>query len=300
MDCPIPCQTDALLAEFTTYRIGGPADFLLQPADDAEFAAAVRWCRAKSLPLTVLGGGSNVLIADAGIAGAVILTTRLQRLEATPDGIHAGAGVGMDALCRFAARHGLAGVENFCGLPGTVGGAVYMNARCYGRSMSDVVVSVAVVDAAGAPGTRAAAECAFAYKASRFQGRPEWVTSAQLRLVPGAAPAQLLEAMEAQRLKRLAKGQYAFPNAGCVFKNDPRTDMVAGRLIEGCGLKGFRVGEAEVFQQHANFVVNLGRAKAADVVAVIRHVEQVVEAETGLRLEREVQLLGRWDRESAR
>lgn len=299
MDCPVYCQTGVSLAAFTTYKIGGPADFLLQPRDDAEFAAAIRWCRMEGLPLTVLGGGSNVLIADAGIAGAVILTDQMRHLEAGPDGIDAGAGAVMDAVCLLAARHGLAGLENFYGMPGTLGGAIYMNARCYERAISEVLVHIRVVDGTGCPDQLAASDGGFAYKTSRFQGQPEWITSARLGLTPGAEPARLLERMEEFRLKRLSKGQYAFPNAGCVFKNDPRAGVVAGRVIEACGLKGFRVGEAEVFQQHANFVVNLGRATAEDVAAVLRHIQRVVRDRTGIQLEREVQLLGRWDPDSA-
>ena len=292
--CPVDCLAGEPLAPYTTYRLGGPADFLLLPRDSGEFAAAIRWAAARGLPVTVLGGGSNVLIADAGVEGAVLVTTRMQAVSFEEGTVSAEAGITMDRLCELCAGRGLAGIANFYGMPGTLGGAVMMNARCYEHSIEEVVEAVDAVDTAGEAYCFSRAECRFAYKDSRFQGGAEWAVRVRLALRPGGPPEALRAEMERRRRHREEMGQYRFPNAGCVFKNDYRVGIPSGKLVESCGLKGFRIGGAEVFPSHANFVVNTGGATAADVLAVIRHVEQVVFEQKGVRLEREVRLLGRW------
>lgn len=292
--CPVECLPGEPLAPYTTYRLGGPADLLLLPADAAEFAAAVRWAAAHALPVTVLGGGSNVLVSDAGVEGAVIITTRMQALSFEDGAVSAESGISMDLLCELCAGRGLAGIANFYGMPGTLGGAVMMNARCYEHSIDEVIETVDAVGAAGEPRRYSRADCRFAYKDSRFQEGGEWIVGVRLALHPGAPPGELRAEMEHRRQHRENMGQYRFPNAGCVFKNDYSVGIPSGKLVEWCGLKGFRVGGAEVFPSHANFVVNTGGATAADVLAVIRHVERVVFEQKGVRLEREVRLLGRW------
>ena len=291
------CLSGEPLAPYTTYRLGGPADFLLLPRNPAEFAAAVRWATARGIPVTVLGGGSNVLVSDAGVAGAVLVTTRMQAVSLAGDPVSAEAGIAMDRLCELCAERGLAGIANFYGMPGTLGGAVMMNARCYEHSIDEVIESVDAVDAGGEPRRYSRVDCRFAYKDSRFQSGTEWVVGVRLTLRPGSPPAELRAEMERRRQHRENMGQYRFPNAGCVFKNDYAVGIPSGKLVEACGLKGFRIGGAEVFPGHANFVVNTGGATAADVLAVIRHVEQVVFEMKGIRLGREVRLLGRWETE---
>jgi UDP-N-acetylmuramate dehydrogenase len=293
-DIPVPFRRHEPLAPFTTFRIGGPADLLLLPRSAAEFAAGVRWAGACGLPLTVLGGGSNVLVADAGVAGAVILTTGLERIEAAGGSVWAEAGVDMSNLCERCAGLGLAGLQNFYGMPGTLGGAVFMNARCYERSIADVVDSVCAIDVAGRETELPAAACDFAYKRSRFQGGREWIAGVRLRLAPGGDAGRLRAEMAEFRRRRESMGQYLLPNAGCIFKNDYRVGTPSGKIIESCGLKGERLGDAEVFARHANFIVNHGAATAADVLSLIRRVERQVAEQTGLRLEREIQLVGRW------
>ena len=288
------CLAGEPLSPYTTYRLGGPADFLLLPASAAEFSAAVRWAAAQGLPVTVLGGGSNVLVSDAGVEGAVLVTTRMQAASIEGDRVSAEAGITMDRLCELCAGSGLAGIANFYGMPGTLGGAVMMNARCYEHSIEEVVESVDTVDTAGESHRYSRVECRFAYKDSRFQSGTEWIVRVRLALRSGCPPEQLRDEMEQHRHHRESMGQYRYPNAGCVFKNDYTVGIPSGRLVESCGLKGFRIGGAEVFPNHANFVVNTGGATAADVLAVIRHVERVVFEQKGVRLEREVRLLGRW------
>lgn len=293
-DVPVPFRRREPLAPHTTFRIGGPADWLLLPGSARGFVAAVRWAVDQGLPLTILGGGSNVLVADAGVDGAVIVTTAMRRVEVDGAEIRAEAGIGISELCEFCAERGLAGLQNFHGMPGSLGGAVFMNARCYGRSIGDVVRRVHGVDRAGHEATFEADACGFAYKCSRFQAGGEWVAEVDLRLEAGANTVCLREVMSDFHSRREAMGQFLFPNAGCVFKNDYRTGTPSGKIIESCGLKGMRIGDAEVFSRHANFIINRGAASARDVLALIRAVEQVVRDRTGLELEREIQLLGRW------
>jgi UDP-N-acetylmuramate dehydrogenase len=293
-DCPVACRAGAPLAPHTTYRLGGPADLLLLPGSASEFVDAVRWAGRHGLPVTVLGGGSNVLVADGGIAGAVIVTTGVSAAEADGTVVTAEAGIDMNALGEFCADRNLAGVANFYGMPGTLGGAVMMNARCYDHSIEEILLDVAAVDTSGALHTLTRADCRFAYKDSRFQSGGEWVVSVRLQLRPGESVNALHREMERRRQHRADMGQYRFPNAGCVFKNNYAVGIPSGRLIESCGLKGFRAGGAEVYPSHANFVINTGTATAADILAVIRHVEAVVLEKTGIQLEREVRLLGRW------
>lgn len=292
---PVPYRLDAELAPFTTYRIGGPADILLLPESPDEFVRGLLWARQEGLPVTVLGGGANVLISDRGVDGVVLLTGGLRGIQFRDCEVSAEAGVLMDDLCRKAAQQGLAGLQPFGGLPGSLGGAVYMNARCYNRSISDVLLSVQSVDSEGNIRTRLPEECDFRYKHTCFQAGNEWILSARLALSPGGDPAVLTEETLAYRNRREAQGQYRFPNAGCVFKNCYSVGTPSGRIIESCGLKGRIQGRAQVFDGHANFIVNLGDATASEVLALIQTVEAEVEAQTGIRLEREVQLLGRWD-----
>jgi len=294
VNVPVPFRRREPLAPYTTFRIGGPADWVLLPDSAQGFVAAVRWIIGQGLPLAILGGGSNVLVADAGVDGAVIVTTAMRRVEVDGAEVRAEAGIGISDLCEFCAGRGLAGLQNFHGMPGSLGGAVFMNARCYERSIGDVVRRVHGVDRGGHEATFEAAACGFAYKRSRFQAGGEWVAEVDLRLEAGADPVRLREAMSDFQRRREEMGQFLFPNAGCIFKNDYRTGTPSGKIIESCGLKGMRIGDAEVFSRHANFIVNRGAASACEVLALIRSVEQVVRDRTGLELEREIQLLGRW------
>ncbi len=293
-DIPIPHQHKASLAAHTTFRIGGPADVLLLPRSPEEFIRGMTWARAAGMPLTVLGGGSNVLIADAGVEGAVMLTTGMQGLTIDGITVDCEAGVDMNQFCHRCAAAGLDGVQNFHGMPGSVGGAVYMNARCYDRSIADVVEEVSIVNTAGDCQTLPVNECAYAYKSSRFQKRTEWILTARFRLRPGDAHTLLAEG-ENYRRQREDNGQYQFPNAGCIFKNDYGVGIPSGRLIEECGLKGMQNGGATIFEKHANFIINTGQATAADVLALIELVEETVLARRDIRLQREIRLIGRWD-----
>lgn len=297
---PVPHSFREPLAPYTTWKIGGPADVLLEPPDVEDFRDALLWARGEGLPVTVLGGGSNVLVSDEGVEGAVILTTKLDCIippdadDSGRPGLEAEAGAAMEAVCREAVRLGLAGLEFFHGLPGTVGGAVFMNARCWERSISERIVSVRSLTPDGDWVNRSAAEGEFAYKQSVFQRTGESVVSVRLGLDRAPDPEALAREAESYRRRREDAGQYDFPNAGCVFKNDRSAGRPSGRIIDACGLRGYRSGAVEVYARHANFVVNRGGATAREVLDAIRFVERTVLEKTGVRLEREIRLLGRW------
>jgi UDP-N-acetylmuramate dehydrogenase len=289
---PLPFERNVPLSDLTTFRIGGPADLLLLPQTIDEFVDGVRWCRREEIPLTVMGGGSNVLISDEGIRGAVMVTTRLTRLSGDGNWVVVESGATVDQFCEYCAGRKLAGAENFYGMPGTVGGAVFMNARCYERSMADILDSVVVVGPDGDSHEISAMDCLFSYKQSRFQDHREWIVSARFTLEVACDEGELRQSMATVRRKREQMGQYAFPNAGCVFKNDYDLGVPSGKIIEDCGLKGWQRGDARVYEKHANFVVNIGRATAADVLALIESVEAEVFRQKGVRLKRELRLLG--------
>lgn len=275
------------LARMTTFRLGGPADIYVEPATTAELIALVRTFRDGDLPFLVLGNGSNVLVSDDGFRGAAInLEHGFARATMDDDVVDAGAGVRLSAFVDFCIRHGFAGTETLAGIPGTLGGAVIMNAGAYGGEISDHLVDVTVLRH-GEVLTLPKAECGFRYRASGLKG--DIVLSA--RFTP---PRGDIESMKRRRkdllLKRNASQPTAFPNAGSIFKNPE--GGYAAVLIQECGLKGFRIGGAEVSELHANFIIGRDNATAADILAVINHVRGVVFSRRGLVLEPEILLMG--------
>jgi len=284
---------EAPLAPHTTWRTGGRADLTYVPADRDDLALFLRQLPIFE-PVTVLGLGSNILVRDGGVRGAVILLHNPGGALAVADGlIYVDAGVACPKLARFAARHGCAGAEFLAGIPGTVGGALAMNAGCYGGETWSFVAKVEVIRRDGTFVVRTPADYAIAYRTvKRADGREaEGVfTAAWFRFPPGdgeAARARIRELLA----RRIATQPLDQPNAGSVFRNPPGDH--AARLIERCGLKGCAIGGAHVSEKHANFIVNPGReARAADIEALIEHVQQVVARETGIGLEREVRIIG--------
>lgn len=290
---------DVPLAPHTTFRIGGPARYLAQPKNRSQFAGALRWALSRSISFFVMGGGANVLVHDQGFDGLVILTTGLDRVEFKESKVLAHCGVSVDHLADRCARQGLSGMEFAGGLPGTLGGALFMNARAYGGEFSRIVEQVEALTAQGdAVHSRKLTrdDLGFSYKKSRFQAGNLYVYRALLQLSPDN-PDRIQEQTKINRNKRREAGQYRFPNAGCVFKNNYRVGTSTGRLIDQLGLKGVRIGDAEVSSEHGNFIVNRGSASAADVFRLIRLVESTVHRERGVTLQREIVLLGNWREE---
>jgi UDP-N-acetylmuramate dehydrogenase len=283
------------LARHTSFRIGGPADLLVHVSTVAELALVVRTATAHALPCTVLGGGSNVLVGDGGIPGVVVKLTGVFRRvawEANGDVVvaRAGAAVQLGRLARAAAARGLAGLEYAEGIPGTVGGALVMNAGAYGGEIAAVVSAVEGVDARGAARTLAGDALAFAYRRAALPAGFV-VTAVHLRL-RREVPAVVAARMAAARAQRLASQPQGRPNSGSMFKNPPGD--YAGRLVEAAGMKGARVGRARISEKHANFIVNEGGALAADVKALMDTAQRGVWERSGVWLEPEVRLIGRW------
>jgi UDP-N-acetylmuramate dehydrogenase len=287
-------RRSVILREFTTWKVGGPAEWFAEPADQEELVAHAAWAAAGGVPFHCIGAGSNLLIADAGLAGLTLCNRRLQGSRLDPDGgwVEAEAGEPIPTLARKAARCGLHGLEWAVGIPGTVGGAVVMNAGAQGGCTAEWLHSVRVLDPRrpGAPFVLAAADLAFGYRHSRLQEEPLLVLSARFRLEPGHDPAAVTARTSANLHSRTSTQPYQQPSCGSVFRNPE--PLKAGQLIEALGLKGLRIGEAQVSPIHANFIVNTGTASAADIDALIQLVQERVLEARQVRLRPEVKRLG--------
>lgn len=292
--CPPALRQEVNLSAFTTWKVGGPAEWFAEPGDQAELITLAAWAHGQGLALRCIGAGSNLLIADAGVPGLTLCNRRLQgsRLEAHTGLVEAEAGEPLPTLARKAARLGLSGLEWAVGIPGTVGGAVVMNAGAQGGCTADWLVSVRVLDPAkpGAPFDLQGHELDFAYRHSRLQAESWIVLSATFRLDAGHDPASVTALTSANLHSRTSTQPYQQPSCGSVFRNpEPQK---AGQLIESLGLKGLQIGEAQVSPIHANFIVNTGAARAADIAALIQDVQGRVMASHGIALQPEVKRLG--------
>lgn len=275
------------LAPLTTFRIGGPVDIYIEPASIDEIAALVTYLRGGETPYVVLGNGSNVLISDEGVRGVALSIERHFSTLAFEDGIvTAGGGVRLSKFVDFCVRRSLAGSEMLAGIPGTLGGAVIMNAGAYGGEISDFMLDVTVLRD-GMPRIIEKKDAGFRYRGSDL--REDIVLGARFRF-PEGDEATLKARRKELLLRRNAVQPVNHPNAGSIFKNPP--GGFAAKLIEESGLKGFGIGGARVSELHANFIINTGDATAADVIDVIRHVRRVVRDRHGVRLELEIRLLG--------
>lgn len=278
------------MSRHTSFRIGGPAELLAQPQTEQELSELLRRAAAHGVAVTVIGNGSNLLVRDKGISGLVIkLGNALGGLEAEGTELRVGSGVSLARTAHFAAERSLSGLEFAAGIPGSIGGAVYMNAGAYDGEMAQVVTGVRVMDCEGRVRELSAAELAFAYRHSALQGSGSIVTQVTLRLQPGEQQAITAKIAELNQ-RRQSKQPLELPSAGSMFKRPP--GYYAGTLIEQTGLKGYTVGGAQVSPKHAGFVVNVGGATASDVLQLISDVQVKVYAAHGVRLEPEVLVLG--------
>lgn len=279
------------LARYTSWRVGGKADRLYIPAGLTDLCAFLTTL-SPTEPLYFLGLGSNLLVRDGGIRGTVVLMHNvLTALDMDGEKIYVEAGVTCAKLAKFCAKHGRQGAEFFAGIPGTLGGALAMNAGCYGTETWDVVSRVTTVNRQGQLHTRAAAEFTTSYRHVEMPQADEWFIAAWLDLAAGDAheSAQKIKALLA---KRLATQPLNLPNAGSTFRNPPGD--YAARLIEACGLKGYLIGGAQVSEKHANFIVNIGEANALDIELLIKHMYETVLAEHGIALQQEVKVIGEY------
>ena len=291
-----------VLAPFTTFRVGGPAEFFIETRTSDEITAALRLAHAAGEPVTVLGGGSNVLVSDKGIRGLVIRPRGglIARVDASR--LRADAAVTINGLVRWTVLHGAAGLEAWAGTPGTVGGAIYGNAHFGGRLIGELVTEVRAARRDGTPMDYPAATMAFGYDRSRLQDTGEVLLSATFRVSAG----------DPMALRRVARDSLAYrkrtqpldtPSAGCIFQNpQPGRDAVpeglpwsAGALVDRAGLKGFAVGAARISPTHGNFIVNEGGASAADIRRLVELCRRKVRDQFGVELREEIVYLGDFD-----
>jgi UDP-N-acetylenolpyruvoylglucosamine reductase len=282
-------RRDEPLARRTTLRVGGPADLYVEPATEADLAETIRFCTGNNLVFTMLGRGSNLLVRDGGIRGVVIRLGHPSfcRVELIGDKLHCGAGAKLKTVAVEARRAGLAGLEFLEGIPGSVGGAMRMNAGAMGSWMFDVIESIRFMDYSGQAHERKAGEVYVEYR-----GCPLFKDHIALGAVLQGQPAT--KEVVAQRMNQFSskrwESQPAAPSAGCIFKNPQ--EMPAGRLIDELGLKGTRVGGAVVSDVHGNFIVNEGNATAQDVLNLIAVIKQRAKDARGIELQTEVEILG--------
>src|ERR1044072_8907498 len=276
------------LARYTTWRLGGPARYLALPADTEDVVRALELAHDRGLPWVVLGLGSNVLVKDGGFPGVVIRMGKgLDRFEMKGATAIVGAGMPTPILARRTAEAGFAGVERFLGIPGSVGGGIYMNAGCHGAEFAEIVTEVTVMDPKGKVKQLSRTQISFKYRSSNLEGI---VLEAKLGLGE-ESPAKLKELQAKLFRWRKAGTPFDQPCCGSTFTN-PSGTKTAGMLIDECGLKGYTVGGAQVSSLHANYIINKGTATASDVLKVIDHLRKTVAKKTGVTLELECKIIG--------
>lgn len=285
----IPLAEQEPMTRRTTFGIGGPA-LLLRPRSRAELQAAMTLCREAGEEPFILGRGSNLLVSDSGISRPVIqLDGDFTAITREGNTLRCGAGASLIAVCRAAAENSLSGIEWGYGIPGSLGGGVYMNAGAYGGELRDVLTEVTFLDEAGEYRTLPAAELSLSYRHSIFEDRPGTViVGAVLTLTPGD-PAAIRAAMEDYMSRRREKQPLEYGSAGSTFKRP--VGNYASALVDQCGLKGLSVGGAEVSPKHAGFIINRGGATAADVRELIAEVQRIVREKTGYTLECEIKYI---------
>ncbi|MBX7216618.1 MAG: UDP-N-acetylmuramate dehydrogenase [Candidatus Kapabacteria bacterium] len=278
------------MERYTTFRIGGAADIYLEPLDKEDALALITYLRGQSLPYVLMGNGSNILVSDHGVRGAVVnLEVGFSYVRNQDDGtVVAGAGIKLAKFVDFCIGNGYAGTEMLAGIPGTLGGAVIMNAGAYGGEISDHMIAVELIRGSKLM-TISKDDAGFAYRTSALQGDVILEASFQF---PSGQKENMKTVRRQTLLKRNSSQPVQWGNAGSIFKN-PKGDFAA-RLIQECGLKGTTIGGAQISELHANFIINRGQATAADVMALIQVARQAVFEKFAIELELEVKLIGDW------
>ena len=283
-------QIHAPMAQYTTFRVGGPADILVSPNSQEEVCTLLATIQAEQVPCTILGNGSNVLVLDKGIRGVVLkLGNALNGLVIEGTRIRVEAGVLLSRLATAAADAGLTGLEFASGIPGSLGGAILMNAGAYGGEIGNLVRTVTVVDPKGQVRNLNREQMNFRYRHSVVMETGDIILSATLELAPDA-PETIHERIRDLTQKRITKQPLNFPSAGSTFKRPP--GYFAAALIDQAGLRGYRVGDAQVSEKHTGFVVNRGHATASEILQLMDDVKTRVHAMSGVWLEPEVRILG--------
>lgn len=304
-----------LLSKHTHYKIGGPADFFIEAESNQELKQAVAWAVKKKIPYTLLGGGSNVLVLDSGIRGLVIKTAN-KEMKIRKTELTVASGVVLINLINQLADRGWAGLEFGCGIYGTVGGAVYGNAGSFGREIKDVLLQTLVYDPLAGEKILSTAECKFSYRSSIFKEEKNYVILSAVFNLEKDDPAVIKGRIKEMLGKKIASQPMDLPSSGCIFKNPildqekfkelknhfsqeygqaefwQTNSIAAGFLIERSGLKGRRLGDAEVSEKHAAFIVNRGKATAEQVIMLISLIKQQVRDKYGVQLQEEIEILG--------
>lgn len=289
-DCQIKSQVS--LAPLTSFRVGGPAEWYIAPDTLEELQASFEWASSEGVPITLLGAGSNLLVSDRGLSGLVIGTRHLRHVyfNLETGQLTAGSGESIPRLAWLAAKRGWQGLEWAVGIPGTVGGAVVMNAGAHRTSTAEILVNVSILSPTGKLEILTPQELGYRYRTSALQGSNRLVTQATFQLQPGFEKSVVMAATTEHLNMRRTTQPYHLPSCGSVFRNPgPET---AGWLIEQAGLKGHQIGGAQVAVRHANFILNCGWATASDIFLLIRYVQEQVERRWSLLLEPEVKILG--------
>ncbi len=277
---------NALMKEHTSFKIGGCADFFITANNVDELKAVISLCREHNVPYMIIGNGSNLLVSDDGIKGAVIrLEGDFKAITIEGDTVTAGAGASLTRLCLDAQKASLSGIEFGYGIPGSVGGAAYMNAGAYGGEMKDIVVSCTHLDSDLNVGTFSGSDLDFYYRHSVYTDCGFIILSVTVKLTP-ADPVTVKAKMDLLMQKRMDKQPLEYPSAGSVFKRPE--GAFAAALIDQCGLKGKSVGGAEVSEKHAGFIINRGGATCQDVLDLVKIIQDEVKAKTGFDLQREI------------
>ncbi len=278
------------MASHTTFRIGGPADYFVIPENGEEVAGIIKICKEKNTPYFILGNGSNLLIGDKGFRGVVIqLYKNFDGLEIQGTKVTAKAGAMLIRVAKEAGKAGLTGLEFASGIPGTIGGAMVMNAGAYGGEMKDVVTSVTVLTKDGEVKKLSGEEMNFRYRGSVVEDEGHIVLEAEMELQEGNLE-EIQARIEELSVQRRTKQPIEYPSAGSTFKRPE--GYFAGKLIMDSGLRGYKVGDAQVSEKHCGFVINAGKATAADVMQLMKDVSDQVQAQFGVALEPEVKRIG--------
>jgi len=280
---------DAPMRQFTSIKVGGPADSLLFPKDVEELRKIVRFARRKDIPFMILGKGTNLVVKDKGLRGWVIcLTQGLKKVRQEGDVVEAEAGLPLQRLVQFTVQKGLTGLEPFFGIPGTVGGGLVMNAGAWGVELKDVLLSMTLMKENGEVTEKSRQRLKFSYR--KLDLPVCWVILKGRFKLKKENKEKILEKVRSYSEMRQRTQPLEYPSAGSVFKNPKQGP--AGKWIEEAGLKGFRIGQAMISDRHANFIINLGKATADEVIGLMERVERTIYKEKGISLEREVRVVG--------
>ncbi|WP_413378811.1 UDP-N-acetylmuramate dehydrogenase [Alkalihalobacillus sp. 1P02AB] len=277
------------LSYYTYTKTGGPADIIVFPTTYEEVQKIYRYTLEHQIPITILGNASNLIIKDGGIRGVVMILTDMDKVELRGDSIIAQSGAAIIEVSRFALKHELTGLEFACGIPGSIGGALYMNAGAYGGEVSDVLTEAFVLTKEGELKTVQAEELDLGYRTSNIETNGYLVLEATFGLKQGDV-VEIKAKMDELTFLRESKQPLEYPSCGSVFKRPP--GHFAGKLIQDSELQGKRIGGAEVSKKHAGFIVNVGNGTATDYMKLIAHVQQTVKDKFGVELEREVRIIG--------